>query len=40
MEELLRHDLIEKSYLFDEKGLMLKPNTVKVNFAKAWGMSI
>ena len=26
MEELLSHDLIEKSYLFDENGLMLKPN--------------
>ena len=26
MEELLSHDLIEKSYLFDENGLMSKPN--------------
>jgi len=26
IQELLRHDLVEKSYLFDETGLMSKPN--------------
>jgi len=26
IKELLSHDLVEKSYLFDEKGLMSKPN--------------
>jgi len=30
LKELLRHDLVEKSYLFDEKGLMSKPNKCEV----------